>query len=210
MIIDLKLDRHPMVFIGHGHEFTEKISMFSREASIIYAFTDEKIVDPSVSIVSEKFEDGINTVKDVRPVVTFISTENEDLDAQLAYTASMYSALVYVPDRVKLSDINLCALIQKGPVSIGISTKGKSPAMTVMIKKKLNACIEKYGIITREDALTIDFISKNRSKIISGVKDRKKRRMMMYKIAVNREIRRMVASGNGNPEEFLENLMAGQ
>ncbi|WP_237265266.1 MULTISPECIES: bifunctional precorrin-2 dehydrogenase/sirohydrochlorin ferrochelatase [unclassified Thermoplasma] len=208
--MDIKLDRHPLVFIGHGHEFDEKIVAFSQEASIIYAFTDERIVDPHVSVVSGKFEDGIETVRDVRPIITFISTEDEVLDAQLASMASLYSTMVYIPDRVMLSDINLCALIKKGPVSIGISTKGKSPAMTVMIKKRLNACIDKYGIITREDALMIDFISRNRTKIISGIRDRRRRRVMMYKIAVDRNMRSMVASGTGDPDKMLESLIDGQ
>ncbi|KAA8921952.1 bifunctional precorrin-2 dehydrogenase/sirohydrochlorin ferrochelatase [Thermoplasma sp.] len=207
MIVDLKLERHPLVFIGHGGEFMEKIRSFSQEASVIYAFTDEHLDLPNVLPRPERYDEGIDKVKEVRPMVTFVSTEDEDLDRRIANAVSPYSRMVYVPDRVNLSDINLCAIIHNGPISIGISTRGKSPAMTVMIKKKLMAYIRKYSIITDEDAEVIDFISRNRSRIISKVRDRRRRRIVMYSIAVNRDIRRMISERDGDPDMILQKLI---
>ena len=209
MIVDLKLNRHPIVFIGKGHEFREKIHIFSREASIIYAFGDDTIDLPNVVRISHNFEDGIGKVKDVKPMMTFISTEDEELDRNIAESVSSYSGMVYVPDKVHLSDVNLCAIIQEGPIYIGISTKGKSPATTVMIKRKLKAYIKKFSIITEEDAMVVDFISKNRQMIISKIPDKRRRRLLMYRIAVNLEIRSMITHGDGNPAFFIRELMEG-
>ncbi|CAC11790.1 hypothetical protein [Thermoplasma acidophilum] len=210
MIIDLKIDRHPLVFIGRGSEFKEKIRSFSREASVIYAFSDERIDLPNAIVISQRFEDGIAKAMEVRPIITFISTEDEELDRRIAEAVSPYSRMVYVPDRVSLSDLNLCAIIQRGPIYLGISTRGKSPAMTVMIKKKIDAYIKKYSIITDYDAMAVDFISRNRQMIISSVSDRKRRRILMYKIAVNREIRRMIAERTGDPESIVRRMIEDQ
>ena len=210
MIIDLKLDRYPLVFIGRGNEFRDKIQNFSKEAYVIYAFTDEKIDLPNVVVISGKFEDGIAKAMEVRPIITFISTENEDIDRSIVAAVSPYSRMVYVPDKVNMSDLNLCAIIQRGPIYLGISTRGKSPAMTVMTKRKIEAYMRKYSIISEEDTMAVDLISKNRQIILSSIRDKRQRRVIMYKIAASRELRRMIANKSGDPESFIRRIMEGQ
>ncbi|BAB60093.1 TVG0976073 [Thermoplasma volcanium GSS1] len=210
MIVDLRLSKSTSLFIGHGKEFRDKFELYHSEFGTVYVISDEVLLeDANVIRVSSSFEDSYDAIESVKPFLAFISTEDRDLDTKLAYFARRHSKLVYVPDRNDLNDINLCAILQYGPIKIAVSTSGKSPAMTVMVKKRIAASIKKYALIDNMDQSVVEAIARNREKIISSVKEPKKRRIMMYRIAVDRRIREYSVLNPVMADEAIAKILNG-
>ncbi len=185
MIVDIRTSEKTALFIGRGREFMEKLDLYGGEFNKTYIISPE-VVNGNFDIIADRFDRYTDIISKIAPFFTFVSTEIHDLDTEIVSFARKYSKIVYSPDRNDLSDINLCALLFYGPIRIAVSTGGKSPAMTVMVKKRLNAYIKKYSIITESDERIVEAIARKRGKIIDSIVDKRKRRTFMYRIAADR------------------------
>ncbi|MGP6293786.1 precorrin-2 dehydrogenase/sirohydrochlorin ferrochelatase family protein [Caldiplasma sukawensis] len=204
MIVDLKLNENTTLFIGRGGEFTMKVDAFRKESKRFLMISDDPLFSEDPSLLSSDLGSFKKYIESERPYFTFVSTENESLDFEISHYAKKFSNLVYVPDRNNLSQVNLCAIIKRGKISIGISSQGYSPAMTVITKRKIMAALSSQKILDQEDVLMVDFISSNRSKIMRAVGDKRNRRLAMFRIATDPEIRLNLI--NGNEKSAMDNL----
>lgn len=199
MIVDIKIYEKTAMFIGEGDEFNMKIDTFAKEAKKLLVVSPENIDGverrhPNITVIGKSYSNIESIIKEQRPFLTFVSTEQEETDRAISAIVRREGLMVYVPDRNPMSDLNLCAIIDRDPIFIGISTHGLSPAMTVMTKRKLLNAIKKEKIITDEDRKVIRFISTIRDYILHRVQSKRERKLKMYRIAVDPELRKGLES----------------
>lgn len=108
------------------------------------------------------------------------ATDDLALNSKIAAMAKRHKILVNSVDRV--DDIIVPSIIKRGDITIGISTLGKSPAMSKFIRKKLERIIdEKYADMVRLQG-------EIRALLKQQVRDPKLRKRILWDILSDEEI----------------------
>ena len=108
------------------------------------------------------------------------ATDDLALNSKITAMAKKRKILVNSVDRV--DDIIVPSVIKRGDITIGISTLGKSPAMSKFIRKKLEYIIdEKYADMVRLQC-------EIRALLKQQVKDHKLRKRILWSILSDEEI----------------------
>ena len=77
-----------------------------------------------------------------RPYVVIIATSDADLNYKLFEKAREYGSLICVVDTPYLNDFNMPAIAKIGDIRIAISTGGMSPAMSGLLRKRIEELIK--------------------------------------------------------------------
>ncbi|MEM0141698.1 MAG: bifunctional precorrin-2 dehydrogenase/sirohydrochlorin ferrochelatase [Thermoplasmatales archaeon] len=218
MIVDIKLEEKTILFVGEGHEFNQKMEQFRKASRLMLIISPENLENiaaahENVIYLGKDYSILLSVLERYKPLFIFISTDNSDIDRKLSDIARSKSVMVYVPDRNPLSDVNLCALLNYGPISIAVSTSGKSPAMTVITKKKLSYAIKKLDIINQEVEGIVDLLSSLRVAVMQKIDSKELRKKIMYRLAVDPDIRASLKSadkGYGKALKIIEDFEAGE
>mgnify|MGYP001483352194 CR=1 FL=1 len=118
-----------------------------------------------------------------RPYVVIIATSDADLNYKLFEKAREYGSLICVVDTPYLNDFNMPAIAKIGDIRIAISTGGMSPAMSGLLRKRIEE------LIKFEDVLQVKLQSHIRNvikKIITNFDGRKK---LVYIIMNDKKIK---------------------
>lgn len=86
-----------------------------------------------VSVIKREYID--NDVEGYKLVI--VATNNENLNKKIALDSKRNNVLVNVVDNKELSTFIVPSVVRRGDLSIAISTNGKSPLLSKMIKEKL-------------------------------------------------------------------------
>lgn len=198
MLIDLKLDGKTVMVIGGGAEAYRKTQSFIDSGAKIWMisrdFSEEvqklgeakKVALLRTGIKdAQAFVDSLNP----KPDVLLAATNDSSLNLDLIKAAKHYGCMVYAVDNPALSDFILPAVAHVGDVKITVSTGGKSPAMSRILRER----IEK--LVTPEDLLEIQLQEKVRNVIKGIVGDPKVRSKMLYDILNSVEIKKALSEG---------------
>ncbi|MEC4589623.1 MULTISPECIES: siroheme synthase CysG [Nitrospirillum] len=74
--------------------------------------------------------------------LVFAASEDEDGAAQVADLARARGLLVNVPDRPALSSFIMPAIVDRGPITVAISTGGTSPVLARRLRARIEAALE--------------------------------------------------------------------
>jgi precorrin-2 dehydrogenase/sirohydrochlorin ferrochelatase len=81
--------------------------------------------------------------------LVFAATDNPQVQALIVKTAREENLLVNVADGPDLCDFQIPAVLRRGDLTITVATNGTTPAVAVMVKKRLETLIgEEYGALT--------------------------------------------------------------
>ncbi len=105
------------------------------------------------------------------------STGDEEVNSRVARDCFQRSIPVNIVDVPKLCSFFVPALISRGPLSIAVSTEGKSPAFSARLRMRLE---KDYLPIHGE---FVDFLGSLRPRILKEVPDDKKRRDLFIEMA---------------------------
>jgi len=82
--------------------------------------------------------------------LVFACTDDADTNARIAKDAHALGILVNVADNPNLCTFIMPAVLQKGLVTISVDTSAASPALSVILRDKLNELIgEEYGLLAQ-------------------------------------------------------------
>ncbi len=177
LMLNLK-DKEVVVF-GGGEVGERKAKLFCEHASVTVVsreFTPllnslkGKIKLVKVKDVSEK--EIPQYLKDA--FIAIPATNDAALNEKIAKLASKSGKLVNRVD--DLGDIIVPSVIERGDIVIGISTFGKSPALSRFIRERIEE------VITPEFALMSRLQNELREKLKSCVEDQKKRKEILWNI----------------------------
>ncbi len=87
---------------------------------------------------------------DLRPLLVFAATNDAAVNQQIATDARATGALVNVADAPENSDFDNPAIVQRGPLTITISTGGASPALAAHLRDRIGETVGvEYATLTR-------------------------------------------------------------
>ena len=152
-----------------GQEFTKKLKELgkSRQVNI-----EKKRVKDVLLMSYRKFN----------PSMVIVASNNRLLNEKVAKEAGRISSLVCVVDNPSLSDFSMPAVANVDHIRIAVSTKGKSPAMAGVIRRR----VEK--IITVNDIRSIELQSYARSIAKNHILSPNERRKVLLQIIENNKI----------------------
>ena len=184
IILDIK-DKKTVVFGGGevAERRTMKILSSGAHVKIISnGFTDNLKKMRSENLELKKTEIEKNSIKEYLKDadLVLIATDDSKLNDMIEEESHNQGLLVNRCDKV--SDFIIPATLETGGISIAISTSGKSPALTKVLKKRIKK------LITREDILLLELEESIRQDLKTKIKDQRKRKKILKEIITNPEI----------------------
>ena len=151
----MELSKQSVLLIGGGEVAERKLDL------LLKANASVTIVSPEfTSYIEELFVNkNINPIKDYYNIKYLISssfafviaaTNNESLNEQIAKDANDNKILVNVVDKPKICDFIFPSILERGPITVAVSTGGASPVLARMLRTKLETMIPgAYGRLAK-------------------------------------------------------------
>lgn len=199
MLIDLRLRGKKVLIFGGGVVGERKARRFLEG-------------DPSITVVSRSFTEGLKRLGQQGKVkliesdlasdpslisslisgsdVVVAATDDQRLNWDVAAEARRQKVLVSVVDNPSISDFYLPATARFGEIRIAICTGGRSPAVSRILRERLEKAI------TREDILQVELQHYARTLARASVPDRRARRSLLYQIIQSPEIKHLLREGD--------------
>ncbi len=176
-----------VVIFGGGEVGERKAKLFCEHAKVTVVSRE---FTPRLSQLSEEGKLGLIKVKDItekeisgylkNAFITIPATNDAVLNETIAKTASQNGILVNRVD--EMGNIIVPSVIKRGDVIIGISTLGKSPALSKYIRERIE------DVITPEFAQMAKLQTELREILKLQVRDQKKRREILWNIINDDEV----------------------
>ena len=151
----MELSKQSILLIGGGEVAERKLDL------LLKANASVTIVSPEfTSYIEELFVNkNINPVKDYYNIKYLTSasfafviaaTNDESLNEQVAKDANDNKILVNVVDKPKICDFIFPSILERGPITVAVSTGGASPVLARMLRTKLETMIPgAYGRLAK-------------------------------------------------------------
>ncbi len=167
--LSLPLENRQVVLIGAGPWLTRKLALFARTPAKLIVFTPvEPRVIEAEAAVHVRWPEAAELAEAALVVVAF---EDRELAEKGAALARSVQALLNVVDHPDLGDVHIPAIIDRGPLSIGVATSGSAPVLARETRRKIEAAIPPSEVHIAEFALSL---SAPLRAAISNVDDRRR------------------------------------
>jgi len=164
----LKVENRPCLVVGGGEVGARKVkTLLSCGASValvspeVVEWLEEKIEEGVVYLVGNHYEE-----KQLEGCFLVIAaTDDLELNSRIAKDAEKHGILCNVVDYPQEGNFILPALIQRGALTVAISTSGKSPALARKIRQDLE---QRFGV---EYADFLEIMGAVRSRLLKESQD---------------------------------------
>jgi len=144
--IMLQLEGRTCVIVGGGTVAARKVDALlaaGAQVTVISPVLHPTLVDLAqtgkISVQQVIYSSGM--VASQRPLLVFAATDDPVINQQIAEEARSVGALVDVVDEQGDRDFTNMATVQRGLITLAISTGGSSPALAAHIKQKIEQVI---------------------------------------------------------------------
>ena len=203
MIVDLNLKGRNILVIGAGMEGAKRIKSLSKydcKIIIISKTVNESLYEIEgknnpIIIIRRKIEDPsiIDEFNDI--FVVFASTNDPFLNKKIIERAKEKGLLSYSIDDAPASDFFFTSIINIDEIiQIAISTSGKSPLMSKIIRDRIENAIK--NIIGKKDTDNIKIQEFAREHVRDYIENQHERRKFLYSIVDDQEIQELIAKNN--------------
>ena len=205
MIVDLNLKGRNILVIGAGMEGAKRIKSLSNQDCkiiIVSETVNESLYEiegknTPIIIIRRKIEDP-NIIDEFSDIfIVFASTNDPFLNKKIIARAKEKGILSYSIDDASSSDFFFTSIINiDETIQIAISTSGKSPLMSKIIRDRIENAIK--NIIGKKDTDNIKIQEFAREHVRNYIKNQHERRMFLYSSVDDQEIQELVAKNNMN------------
>ncbi|MED5430409.1 MAG: siroheme synthase CysG [Pseudomonadota bacterium] len=188
-----KLDNQNCLIIGGGDVAERKADLLIKANANItliapeisdYLLNLEK--EKKISCQKEKYDKKLLDSNKFKFIV--VATNNKELNVQIADDARKSNILIYVVDQTDLCDFIFPSILERGPITVAVSTGGSSPVLARMLRTKLETMIPgSYGRLAK-------IVSENRVPIRKKLKNSKSNRIFWEQM-LNSKFVELVLSG---------------
>ena len=190
MFVDLNLSGKRAIVVSQGAEAERRSRQLLDEGARVTILTRrpgrrmrEFAKKNRIELKSAReFEELLPVLGAYNPFLVVICTGDESIDGLVARAARATGGLVYVVDRPQLSDLGMVALARMGEIRVGISTRGLSPAMSGLLRRRIE------NLIKPEDIQQVRLQGEIRSTIKSSISDPGARKEVVCKLIQNKKI----------------------
>lgn len=203
MIVDLNLRGRNILVVGAGMEGTKRIKSLSKhdcKLIIISETVNESLYEIEgknnpIIIIRRKIEDPdiLDEFNDI--FVVFASTNDPFLNKKIIERAKEKGMLSYSIDDASSSDFFFTSIINIDEIiQVAISTSGKSPLMSKIIRDRIENAIK--NIIGKKDTDNIKIQEFAREHVRNYIENQHERRKFLYSIVDDQEIQKLIAKNN--------------
>lgn len=203
MIIDLNLRGRNILVIGAGMEGTKRIKSLSKhdcKIIIISETLNESLYEIEgknnpIILIRRKIEDP-NILDEFNDIfVVFASTNDPFLNKKIIDKAKEKGILSYSIDDAAASDFFFTSIINIDEViQVAISTSGKSPLMSKIIRDRIENAIK--NIIGKKDTDNIKIQEFAREHARNYIENQHERRKFLCSVVEDQEIQELIAKNN--------------
>ena len=215
MIVDLNLKGRNILVIGAGMEGAKRIKSLSNQDCkiiIVSETVNESLYEiegknTPIIIIRRKIEDP-NIIDEFSDIfIVFASTNDPFLNKKIIARAKEKGILSYSVDDASSSDFFFTSIINiDETIQIAISTSGKSPLMSKIIRDRIENAIK--NIIGKKDTDNIKIQEFAREHVRDYIENQHERRKFLYSIVDDREIQELIAKNNiGKAKERIINTL---
>ena len=190
----LQLDKLPCLIVGGGSVAERKIDLLIKANANItivsIEFTNyilELAKKHNIKCISEKYSEKILKKEKYKFVIA--ATNNVSLNEQIANDCDKNNIIINVVDQPEICDFIFPSILERGDITVAVSTGGASPVLARVLRTKLETMVpSNYGKLA-------EIVSKNRIKV----------RNKMQKFSSNKIFWETMLNG-----KFLELVLAGK
>jgi len=203
VIVDLNLKGRNILVIGAGMEGAKRIKSLSNQDCkiiIVSETVNESLYEiegknTPIMIIRRKIEDP-NIIDEFSDIfIVFASTNDPFLNKKIIARAKEKGILSYSMDDASSSDFFFTSIINiDETIQIAISTSGKSPLMSKIIRDRIENAIK--NIIGKKDTDNIKIQEFAREHVRDYIENQHERRKFLYSIVDDREIQELIAKNN--------------
>ena len=199
----MELSKKPVLLIGGGEVAERKLDLLLK-------------ANAQITIIAKDFSDYITELLKLNNIISIrdsykkshlekekfsfviAATNDESLNSQIAKDANDRNILVNVVDKPEICDFIFPSILERGPVTVAVSTGGSSPVLARMLRTKLETMIPgAYGRLAK-------IVSDNRVPVRGKLKNSKSNRIFWEQM-LNSKFVELVLSGKDNDAvEYLE------
>jgi precorrin-2 dehydrogenase/sirohydrochlorin ferrochelatase len=161
-----------------SRDFTERFKKLSSDNKLQRVFVDLEVAPEQVGTLISKAD------------FVVAATDQPGLNRRIAEEAKKYRTHVSVVDDPHLGDFSMPVLSKVGEFHIAIFTGGKSPAMSRVIRRRIE------GIISEEDILMVRLQSYARKLAKTQIPNQLSRKRVLRTIMEDRRIRQLLKKGD--------------
>ena len=174
-------------------EFGSKVKVVSpRLTTALETLVDEK----QILWVSRQYQWG-----DLEnSYLVYVATNNPEVNRLCYEEAQQWEVPINVADMPHLCDFIVPASLQRGDLSIMISTNGKSPMLSRRIREELE---KRYGQDYEE---FVHLLGELREKVLNEVEDTQKRRAIFHAVVYSDLLQQDSAGDNKDLREKIESI----
>ncbi|MFW6321594.1 MAG: precorrin-2 dehydrogenase/sirohydrochlorin ferrochelatase family protein [Halohasta sp.] len=205
-------DATVLVF-GGGSVGARKARRFVREADVVVVSPsfDDRFQEPELAAVDriraapdpESVDEWLDRVD---PALVVAATDDEELNAAVADAASERGLLVNRTDRAggrEVGSVVVPATVRDGPVSVAISTGGKSPALSRYLREQIEAEIQDAGKMA-------ELTGTLRTELKATERSAADRRAAIRSVVRSSAVWKALHTGTPNPMKEAERVMAAE
>jgi precorrin-2 dehydrogenase / sirohydrochlorin ferrochelatase len=203
VIIDLNLKSRNILVVGAGMEGAKRIKSLSKQDCkiiIISETVNESLYEIEgknnpIIIMRRKIKDP-NIIDEFNDIfVVFASTNDPFLNKKIIARAKEKGILSYSIDDASTSDFFFTSIINIDEIiQVAISTSGKSPLMSKIIRDRIENAIK--NIIGKKDTDNIKIQEFAREHARNYIENQHERRRFLYSIVDDQEIQELIAKNN--------------
>lgn len=203
MIVDLNLKGRNILVVGAGTEGTKRIKSLSKhdcKIIIISETVNESLYkiegkNNPIILIRRKIEDP-NILDEFNDIfIVFASTNDPFLNKKIIEKAKEKGILSYSIDDAAASDFFFTSIINIDEIiQVAISTSGKSPLMSKIIRDRIENAIK--NIIGKKDTDNIKIQEFAREHVRNYFENQHERREFLYSIIDDQEIQELLAKNN--------------
>jgi len=203
VIVDLNLKGRNILVVGAGTEGTKRIKSLSKHDCKIIIIS-ETVNEPlyeiegknnPIILIRRKIEDP-NILDEFNDIfIVFASTNDPFLNKKIIEKAKEKGILSYGIDDAAASDFFFTSIINIDEIiQVAISTSGKSPLMSKIIRDRIENAIK--NIIGKKDTDNIKIQEFAREHARNHIENQHERREFLYSIIEDQEIQELLAKNN--------------
>ena len=203
MIVDLNLKGRNILVIGAGMEGAKRIKSLSNQDCkiiIVSETVNESLYEiegknTPIIIIRRKIEDP-NIIDEFSDIfIVFASTNDPFLNKKIIARAKEKGILSYSMDDASSSDFFFTSIINiDETIQIAISTSGKSPLMSKIIRDRIENAIK--NIIGKKDTDNIKIQEFAREHVRNYIENQQERRKFLYSLVDDQEIHKLLEKNN--------------
>ena len=202
MIVDLNLKGRNILVVGAGMEGTKRIKSLSKHDCKIIIISETvndslyEIEGKNNPIIIIKRKIDPNIIDEFNDIfVVFASTNDPFLNKKIIERAKEKGILSYIVDDASASDFFFTSIINIDEIiQIAISTSGKSPLMSKIIRDRIEKAIK--NIIGKKDTDNIKIQEFAREHVRNYIENQHERRKFLYSIVDDQEIQELIAKND--------------